>query len=62
MGTIKERNFSLDILRVIACYLVVQVHMGEGFYIGSEGEVITGDSLFWVNLYNSMGARLFLCL
>lgn len=48
-------NVSLDLLRIIACYLVIQVHAGEFFYIGAEGQVITGNDTFWVNIFNSLG-------
>ncbi len=50
-----KRNFGLDLLRVIACYLVIQVHAGEFFYIGEGGTVIPGIDSFWVNVYNSVG-------
>lgn len=48
------RNFALDVLRVLACYMVIQVHTGEFYYIGPVGNVINGDNAFWVNLYNSV--------
>lgn len=51
----KKRLFGPDLLRVIACYLVVQVHAGEFFYIGENGTVIFGDAGYWVNLFNSVG-------
>lgn len=50
----KQRVFGLDLLRVIACYMVIQVHAGEFFYIGEEGAFLGGDDSFWVNLYNSL--------
>lgn len=50
-----NRSFSLDLLRVFACYLVIQVHAGEFFYIGEGGRVLGGENAFWVNLYNSIG-------
>lgn len=53
--TIPDRNISLDILRVIACYLVIQVHAGEPFYIGEAGKVIAGENAHWVNILNSIG-------
>ncbi|HOU69512.1 MAG TPA: acyltransferase family protein [Paludibacteraceae bacterium] len=34
-----QRNFGLDLLRVIACYMVVQVHVGENYYIGAWDDV-----------------------
>lgn len=51
----KSRHFGLDLLRVIACYLVIQVHAGEFFYIGEGGAVIPGDGPYWVNLFNTIG-------
>ena len=49
-----ERNIGLDILRVIACYMVIQIHTGEFYYIGNLGQTLnTGDS-HWVGLYNSI--------
>lgn len=56
MLTDNKRNFSLDLLRIFACYLVIQVHAGEFYYIGSDSKVITGINTFWVGILNS-GAR-----
>jgi surface polysaccharide O-acyltransferase-like enzyme len=50
----KTRNYGLDILRVLACYLVIQVHTGEFYYIGAGGTVLTGDAPFWVGILNSI--------
>lgn len=50
----KHRIFGLDLLRVIACYMVIQVHSGEFFYIGEGGTFLGGDDSFWVNIYNSL--------
>jgi len=50
----KTRNYGLDILRVLACYLVIQVHTGEFYYIGEGGTVLSGDSPFWVGILNSI--------
>ena len=49
-----KRNFALDVLRVLACYMVIQVHTGEFYYIGPIGDVIKGENAFWVDLYNSV--------
>ena len=49
-----KRNFALDVLRVLACYMVIQVHTGEFYYIGPVGDVIKGENAFWVDLYNSV--------
>ena len=50
----KKRNNGLDLLRVLACYLVIQVHTGEFYYIGTGGTVLSGDSPFWVGILNSL--------
>lgn len=55
MTDTKTRVFSLDLLRVIACYLVIQVHAGEFFYIGEGNAVIAGNDAHWVGLLNSIG-------
>ncbi|GAB6120607.1 acyltransferase [Dysgonomonas termitidis] len=49
-----DRVFSLDLLRVLACYMVIQVHAGEFYYIGDGGTVASGDGPLWVNIYNSL--------
>jgi surface polysaccharide O-acyltransferase-like enzyme len=49
-----SRNYGLDILRVLSSYLVIQVHTGEFYYIGSNNAVQTGDGPFWVGLLNSI--------
>lgn len=48
------RNAGLDILRVLACYMVVQIHTGEFFYITPEGGVLNGPGSFWVAIFNSL--------
>ncbi|WP_029904703.1 acyltransferase [Prevotella sp. 10(H)] len=49
-----ERVFSLDLLRVLACYMVIQVHAGEFYYIGEGNTVINNADASWVGLYNSL--------
>ncbi len=48
------RNYGLDILRVLACYLVIQVHSGEFYYIGNGGAVLNTADAVWVGWYNSI--------
>ncbi|MDP4205236.1 MAG: acyltransferase family protein, partial [Bacteroidota bacterium] len=43
----------LDILRVLACFMVIMVHSGEFFYIGNGGTLIRDNSL-WVGIYGSL--------
>ena len=50
-----NRNISLDLLRVIACYFVIQIHAGEAFYIGEGGKVLPGDNAMWNDIFNSIG-------
>ncbi|HWB27273.1 MAG TPA: acyltransferase family protein [Chitinophagaceae bacterium] len=49
-----KRNFGLDLLRVIACYMVVQIHTGEFYYIGPQGEVLHTANAQWVGWLNSL--------
>ena len=54
MNTQKTRNYGLDILRVLACYFVMQLHAGEFYYIGKGGVVLSGDAPFLVGILNSL--------
>ncbi|MDD6210743.1 MAG: acyltransferase family protein [Bacteroidales bacterium] len=54
MEQIGKRNHALDLLRVLACYMVIQVHAGEYYYIGADGAVINGSAAYWVDIYNSL--------
>lgn len=51
---IKNRNYSLDLLRVIACYLVIQQHASEFYYIGEGGTVVTGSNTFWIGIITTL--------
>lgn len=51
---IKKRNYPLDILRVLACYLVIQQHASEFYYIGEGSKVVTGDNTFWIGIITSL--------
>ena len=48
------RNYGLDILRVIACYMVIQIHTGEFYYIGNMGLTLNTADASWVGWYNSL--------
>lgn len=48
------RNYSLDVLRVLAIYMVVQIHTGEFYYIAKDGTVLPGTDAYWVGWYNSL--------
>ncbi|MDN3547429.1 acyltransferase [Mucilaginibacter aquaedulcis] len=55
MTTVKPaRNYGLDVLRVIACYMVIQVHSGEFYYIGDGGMVLNTPDAHAVDWYNSI--------
>lgn len=49
-----ERKYGLDILRVIACYMVIQIHTGEFYYIGKGGATLNTTDANWVGWYNSL--------
>ena len=49
-----NRNFGLDILRVLACYMVLQIHAGEFYYISQQGTVLHTTDAWWVGWYNSL--------
>lgn len=53
MSNIK-RNYQLDLLRVLACYLVIHQHASEFFYIGAGGSVVRGDNTFFIGLMTSI--------
>lgn len=47
------RNYGIDLLRVIACYMVMQIHTGEFYYIGPTGNVLNTPDAHIVGWYNS---------
>lgn len=49
-----QRHLGLDLLRVLATYMVMQVHAGEFYYIGSGGTVLNTVDAYWVGLLNSL--------
>ncbi|RZK29080.1 MAG: acyltransferase [Hymenobacter sp.] len=49
-----DRHFGLDVLRVLACYMVVQIHTGEFYYIGPNLAVLNTPDAHWVGWYNSV--------
>jgi len=55
MTTIKPaRNYGLDVLRLIACYMVIQIHTGEFYYIGNLGNTLNTPDAHIVGWYNSL--------
>ncbi|MDE7153150.1 MAG: acyltransferase family protein [Muribaculaceae bacterium] len=50
-----KRILFLDYLRVIACFMVVIVHVTECFYAQPEGVILSSESnRFWVSVINSI--------
>ena len=49
---VAARNYGLDILRVIACYMVIQAHAGEFYFIGNSGNITNKVDAYWVGWYN----------
>ena len=49
-----SRNLGLDLLRVVATYMVVQIHTGEFYYIGPGGSVLNTAAAHWVGWLNSL--------
>ena len=47
------RNYGIDLLRVVACYMVMQIHTGEFYYIGPVGNVLNTADAHIVGWYNS---------
>ncbi|WP_214072758.1 acyltransferase family protein [Mucilaginibacter sp. dw_454] len=51
--TTNKRHYGFDVLRVLACYMVMQIHTGEFYYIGNGGAVINSPDSHMVGWYNS---------
>lgn len=49
-----KRHYGLDVLRIVACYMVIQIHTGEFYYIGEAGAVINSPSSHIVGWFNSL--------
>ncbi len=49
-----SRNLGLDLLRVVATYMVVQIHTGEFYYISPSGSVVNTPAAHWVGWLNSL--------
>lgn len=54
MMKLQSRNHGLDLLRVLACYMVLQVHAGEFYYIADGGLVAAGGEPVWACWLNSL--------
>ena len=49
----RPRYFGIDILRVFSCYMVMQIHSGECYYL-DEGGIMAGTGPFWMGIYNGL--------
>lgn len=51
---INNRNVALDLVRVIACLLVMVQHSNEFYYIGDQGALVLDSSVYSIGwlLYN----------
>lgn len=49
------RLFSLDLLRVVACYLVMHQHASEFYYVTQTGAVVQNQNTFWIGIITSLG-------
>ena len=50
----KKRFFGIDLIRVFACYLVMQTHAGELYYIGDKGVLIKDKKNIYPGIFNSL--------
>ena len=50
----KKRFFGIDLIRVFACYLVMQTHAGELYYIGDGGVLLKNDKNIYPGIFNSL--------
>ena len=50
---LKKRNFGIDLIRVIACFLVMQTHSGEIYYINDDGSLNKNKNNIWPGIFNS---------
>ena len=48
----QKRYFGIDLIRVLACFLVIQIHSGQLYYINSEGGLIKSEKNIWPGIFN----------
>lgn len=51
---INNRNVALDLVRVIACLLVMVQHSSEFYYIGDQGALVLDSSVYSIGWLNSL--------
>ncbi len=49
-----KRYFGIDLIRVVACFLVMQTHAGEIYYIEDSGDLIRNEKNIWPGIFNSL--------
>jgi len=49
-----KRYFGIDLIRVLACFLVIEIHSGQLYYIVSEGGLIKSEKNIWPGIFNSL--------
>ncbi|KAK8898399.1 hypothetical protein M9Y10_000684 [Tritrichomonas musculus] len=52
-STSRPRYFGIDILRIFSCYMVMQIHSGEYYYLDGHG-LREGTGIFWMGIYNGL--------
>ena len=50
----RPRYFGLDILRIVACYMVMQLHSGQFYYSGQFASVLPGKGPVLIGFFNSL--------
>ena len=50
----KKRFFGIDLIRVLSCFLVMQIHSGQLYYIDSEGGLVKNEKNIYPGIFNSM--------
>ena len=51
---VKKRYFGIDLIRVLSCFLVMQIHSGQLYYIDSEGGLVKSEKNIYPGIFNSM--------
>lgn len=54
MGSVSKRLYPIDLLRVLACFLVIHQHCAQQFY-AITGQVEVGDDTFFVGINTAFG-------
>jgi len=49
-----KRYFGIDLIRIVACFLVMQTHAGEIYYIEDNGDLIRNEKNIWPGIFNSL--------